>query len=78
MQWANAKSVKNLGGLTARLDILVSGSLAWTYTWSRYEVLPLFHYFMVFFVPGLMMDLGGILTGLAGYSSGKIASVLLA
>ena len=61
MQWANAKSVKNLGGLTARLDVLVSGSLAWTYTWSRYEVLPLFHHFMAFFVPGLMIDLGGIL-----------------
>ena len=38
MQWASVKSVKNLGRLTARLDILVSGSLAWTYTWSRYKV----------------------------------------
>ena len=71
MQWANAKSVKNLGGLTARLDILVSsGSLAWTYTWSRYKVT----------INGNWIDdgLGGILTGLAGYSLGKTARVLLA
>ena len=51
-QWANAKSVKNLGGLTARLDTLVSGSLVRTYTWSRGEV-------TINAGTGLMMDLGG-------------------
>ena len=58
VQWANAKSVKNLGRLTARLDILLSGSLMWTYTWSRYEV-------PIKTGNRLMMDLGGILMGLA-------------
>ena len=31
-------AAENCGGSTARLDILVSGSLASTYTWSLYEV----------------------------------------
>ena len=46
------------GGSTARIDILVSGSLGSTYTWSRYEVT----------IDGNWIDdgLGGILTGLAG------------
>ena len=63
MQWANAKSVKNLDGLTARQDILVSGSLASTYTWSLYEVT----------IDGNWIDdgLGGILTGLAGIFVGE-------
>ena len=63
MQWANAKSVKNLGGLTARLDILVSGSLAWTYTWSRYEVT----------INGNWIDdgLGGDIDGLGGIFIGE-------
>ena len=56
MQWVGVKSVKNLGGPTASLDILVSGSLASIYTWSRYEVT----------IDGNWIDdgLGGILTGL--------------
>ena len=63
MQWANAKSVKNLGGLTARLDILVSGSLAWTYMWSRYEVT----------INGNWIDdgLGGDIDGLGGILVGE-------
>jgi len=64
VQRANVKSVKNLGGLMARLDILVSGSLVWTYTWSPYEVT----------INGNWIDdgLGGILTGLADIHRGRL------
>ena len=56
-------AAENRGGSTVRLDILVSGSLASTYTWSLYEVT----------IDGNWIDdgLGGILTGLAGIFVGE-------
>ena len=56
-------AAENRGGPTARLDILVSGSLASTYTWSLYEVT----------IDGNWIGdgLGGILTGLAGIFVGE-------
>ena len=51
-------AAENRGGSTARLDILVSGSLASTYTWSLYEVT----------IDGNWIDdgLGGDIDGLGG------------
>ena len=69
MQWAGVKSVKNLDGSTAKLDMLVSGSLTSTYMYSHYEVT----------IDGNWIDdgLGGILTGLAGIFVGGTDVVLL-